>query len=70
MARIDDQGWLLLAVDKHHIAGIVVVVLGALVALYGVLRAIKRVSGAALIAFFGLAVVVVGLLVFTHTIKA
>jgi hypothetical protein len=34
------------------------------------MRGIKRVSGAALFCLFGLAVALIGVLVFTHTIKA
>ncbi len=68
MADTHDAISLVLAVDKHRIAGIAVIVLGAIVAIYGVLRAFKRVSGAALIALAGVAVAIVGVLVFTHTI--
>lgn len=39
-------------------------------ALYGVLQAFKRVSGAALIGLVGVAIAVVGVLVYTHTIHA
>ena len=59
---------LLFAVDKHHVVGIVVIAVGAIMLIYGVLRALRRVSGAALIALTGVAVAVVGVLVFTHTI--
>lgn len=69
MARIPYLVSVLIAIDGHHVAGIVVAVVGGLVAIYGVLRGIKRVSGAALIALFGVAVAVVGVLVFTQTIK-
>jgi hypothetical protein len=68
VADTHDAISLVLAVDKHRIAGIAVIVLGAIVAIYGVLRAFKRVSGAALIALAGVAVAIVGVLVFTHTI--
>jgi hypothetical membrane protein len=68
MARFHDPMSLLFAIDKHRVAGIVVIVIGALVATYGVLRALKRVSGAALIALSGVAIAVVGVLVSTHTI--
>jgi uncharacterized protein YjeT (DUF2065 family) len=60
----------LFAIDKHHLAGIAVIVVGALVAGFGGFRALKRVSGAALISLAGVAAVVVGVLVYTHTIHS
>jgi hypothetical protein len=70
MARTHYLFSLLFAIDKHRIAGIAVIAAGAVVALYGVFRAFKRVSGAALIALVGVAVAVVGVLVYTHTVHA
>jgi len=70
MARAHYLFSLLFAIDKHRIAGIAVIAVGAIVALYGVLRAFKRVSGAALIGLVGVAVAVIGVLVYTHTIHA
>jgi len=60
----------ILAVDKHHIAGIAVVVVGAALAVFGALRALRRASGAALIALAGIAIVVIGVLTYTHTIHS
>jgi Na+-driven multidrug efflux pump len=56
-------------VSKHLIAGIVVIVVGALVALFGFLRAARRESGAMLVTAVGIVVVIVGVLVVTHTIR-
>jgi len=61
---------ILASVDKHKIAGIAVIVVGALVAGFGLFRGLKRVSGAALVALAGVAIVVVGVLTYTHTIHA
>jgi hypothetical protein len=61
---------LLLTVDKHHVAGLVVLVVGAAIAVFGAVRVVQRLSGAALILTAGIAVAVIGILVFTHTIHA
>lgn len=61
---------ILLSVDKHKIAGIAVIVVGAAVAGFGLFRGLKRVSGAALVALAGVAIVVVGVLTYNHTIHA
>jgi len=61
---------LFLAVDKHHVAGIAVIVVGAAVALLGAFRVARRLSGAMLVLVAGLAVAVIGILVYTHTIHA
>jgi len=58
----------MMTVNKHQIAGIVVIVVGAIVAVFGALRAMRRTSGAALISLAGVAVAVIGILVFTRTI--
>jgi hypothetical protein len=58
----------MLAVSKHLIAGIVVIVVGALIGLFGAVRAVQRMSGAALTILAGLVIVVIGILVVTHTI--
>lgn len=59
---------LLLSVGKHKIAGIVVIVVGAIIAVFGVVRALRRLSGAALVALAGVVILVIGILLFTHTI--
>ncbi len=59
---------MLLAVDKHKIAGIAVIVVGAIVAVLGIVRAVRRESGAVLVALAGAAVAVIGVLLFSHTI--
>ena len=61
---------MLLSVDKHKITGIVVIVVGALIAIFGAVRAMQRLSGAALIAVAGVVIVVIGILVFSHTIHS
>ena len=58
----------MMTVNKHKIAGIVVIVVGAVVAVFGALQAMRRTSGAALISLAGVAVAVIGILVFTRTI--
>jgi hypothetical protein len=70
MARTHYAMALLIAIDKHHIGGIAVIAVGGIVAIYGGLRALRRVSGAALIALAGVAIAVIGVLVYTHTIHA
>jgi uncharacterized membrane protein len=61
---------LLLAVDAHRIAGIVVLVAGIALALFGAWRIVQRLSGAALVVAAGLAIAVIGILVYTHTFHA
>lgn len=61
-------GVLLLAISKHEVAGIAVLVVGVIIALYGVFRVVQRLSGAALVLAAGVAVAVVGALVYTRTI--
>ncbi len=61
-------GVLLLAINKHEVAGIAVLVVGVIIALYGVFRVVQRLSGAALVLAAGVVVAVVGALVYTRTI--
>lgn len=61
-------GALLLAINKHHVAGIVVLVVGVLIVVYGAFRVVQRLSGAALVVAAGVAVAVIGALVYTRTI--
>lgn len=56
------------AVAKHKVAGIAGIVLGAVIALFGVVRAVQRLTGAALTLLIGVVIVVLGVLVYTHTI--
>lgn len=57
------------AVSKHLIAGIVLIVVGALVALFGLVQGTRRASGAALVGGGGIIVIVIGVLLVTRTIK-
>ncbi len=59
---------IMLAVSKHKVAGIAGIVVGALVTLFGVIRAAQRLTGAALALLLGVVIVVLGVLVYTHTI--
>ena len=59
---------MLLSISKHKIAGIVVIVVGAIIAVFGLVRAMQRLSGAALITLAGVVILVIGILLFTHTI--
>jgi len=64
-----DPTLILFAVNKHKVAGVIVIVAGAILAVFGGFRAMRRASGAALVGLAGIAVVVIGILVFTRTIR-
>lgn len=59
---------LLSAVAKHTVGGVVAVVVGAVLLLYGLYRVSTRAVGAALITLAGAAIVVVGILLLAHVI--
>jgi len=61
---------LMLAVDKHKIGGIVAIVVGAAVALFGLFRVVQRLSGAAIYLGIGIVIAVLGVLTYTHTIHS
>jgi len=56
------------AVDKHRVAGIIVIVVGAAIVVFGVLRLVRRLTGAALVLLAGAIIVALGILIDTHTI--
>jgi len=56
------------AVAKHKVAGIAGIVVGAVILLFGVVRSVQRLTGAALTLLIGVVIVVLGVLVYTHTI--
>jgi len=60
----------MLAVDKHKIGGIVAIVVGAAVALFGLFRVVQRLSGAAIYLGIGIVIAVLGVLTYTHTIHS
>jgi hypothetical protein len=68
MPRFLDVVSVILAVDKHRIAGIAAIVVGVVIIALGALRAVRRLTGAALVLLAGAVVVGLGVLVSTHTI--
>jgi hypothetical protein len=56
------------AVDKHRIAGIIVIVVGAAIVVFGVVRLVRRLTGAGLVLLAGAIVLALGILIDTHTI--
>lgn len=58
----------LLGVDKHHVAGIVAIVIGAVLVLLGLARVFGRMAIGAVVPLIGLVIVIVGVLLFTRTI--
>jgi uncharacterized membrane protein len=61
-------GLLLGAVNKHRIAGIVVLVIGAVLVIFGGVRFLSKIATAPLIPLIGLAVIVIGILLFARVI--
>jgi hypothetical protein len=55
-------------IDKHHIAGIVAIVVGALLAIVGGIRFLTRATRAALAPVAGLVILVLGILVYVRAI--
>jgi hypothetical protein len=56
------------AIAKHIVGGIVLIVIGALGALFGAYRASSRESDGVLVALGGLVVLVIGVLLVSHVI--
>ena len=54
------------AVNKHKVVGIVGMIAGALVLLFGGLRVMRKMAGATATAVVGLVVLVVGVLLYVH----
>ena len=54
--------------SKHDLAGTVAVVVGLAVVVFGVMRVMARVAGAAILPLVGLVVIIVGVLFFTRTL--
>jgi hypothetical protein len=59
---------LMATVDKHHVAGIVGIVVGGLILVVGGIRFITKASEAFLIPLAGIVIVVLGLLTYFRTI--
>lgn len=55
-------------IDKHHVAGIVAIVVGALLAIVGGIRLATRATRAALAPVAGLVIVALGILVYVRAI--
>lgn len=58
----------LAAIDKHHVAGIVAIVVGALLALVGGIRLATRATRAALAPVAGLIILLLGILLYIRAI--
>lgn len=59
---------MLLALDKHQEAGVAGFIIGALIAIWGIFRVMRRTAGAMMFTFFGLIVIVIGVLLYTRKI--
>jgi hypothetical protein len=55
-------------IDKHHVAGIVAIVVGGLLAVVGGIRLMTRATRAALAPVAGLIIVVLGILLYLRAI--
>ena len=55
-------------VDKHHVAGIVGIVIGAVIVIVGGFRVAMRATRAVLVPIVGLAIVLLAVLVYIRTI--
>jgi type IV secretory pathway VirB2 component (pilin) len=64
MQQSAEIGTLLASISKHHLAGIIAVVVGVIVVGFGLLRSAMRVA----FSVVGIVVVVLGILVFTRAI--
>ena len=58
----------LLALSKHHVSGIIGIIVGIIVIGFGGLRIMQRAAGAMMFAFVGLVVVILGILLYTRAI--
>jgi hypothetical protein len=54
--------------SKHDAAGTVALVVGLALVVFGVMRTMARVAGAAILPVIGLVLVIIGILFFTRTI--
>lgn len=63
-------GTVFVAVSKHEVGGIIAIVVGGLLAVFGLFRAAQRLSGSALWVLAGVVIVVLGVLVLTRTIHS
>jgi uncharacterized membrane protein YiaA len=59
---------LFVAISKHEVGGIIAIVVGALLAIFGLFRAAQRLSGSALYLLGGVVIVVIGVLLITRAI--
>lgn len=66
MSHLALSGQLLGAVNKHHVVGIVAIVVGAILVLLGLARLVGRLAIAAAIPLIGLVILVLGILLYTH----
>jgi hypothetical protein len=55
-------------IDKHHVAGIVAIVIGALLAIVGGIRLATRATRAALAPVAGIVILLLGVLVYVRAI--
>ena len=70
MADSHSVGVLLATVSKHEIGGIVGIVVGVILVIFGWLRVMAKAAGAILIPIVGLIVILLGVLLYTHVIKS
>lgn len=68
MHDLSGAGTVFATISKHHIGGIVAIVIGALILVFGGARMMAKVATAPLIPLLGIAVVVLGILIFTRVI--
>ena len=54
--------------SKHDLAGTIAVVVGLAIVVFGAMRVMARVAGAAILPVIGLVVLIVGVLFFTRTL--
>jgi hypothetical protein len=60
---------LILAMSKHQASGIAAMAVGAIVVLVGGVRVLGKAAGAILVPLAGVALVVIGVLLYTRVIK-
>jgi hypothetical protein len=58
------------AMTKHKIGGIVAIIIGAVLLVVGALRVMRRMAGAMVLALIGVAIVIIGILLYAHVIKS
>lgn len=62
------SGAVLATLSKHRIGGLVAIVIGALVVIFGGIRMMSKVATAPLVPLLGIAVVVLGIMLFARVI--